>query len=126
MAGKTKKPSTSPSPEQSLNPENRKRPVEIKVGSSLVKIWENEQQDGTGVWYNVTVANLYREGEEWRQGHSFTKKDIPNLIEALEQANRRLNGVTVSTPGEEKTTKTRLDVSGQTKQIVEHNQDAVD
>ena len=74
MATKAKRPSTTPSletsltPESSPNPETKKRPVEIKVGSSLVKIWENEQPDGTGVWYNVTVANLYREADEWRQG----------------------------------------------------------
>ena len=60
------------------------------------------------------------------RGHSFGKKDISNLIEALEQANRRLSGVTVSTPGEEKTTKTRLDVTGQTKEVIEHAPEIVD
>lgn len=101
--------------------EAKNRPVEIKVGTALVKIWTNQRTDGDGVWHNVTVANLYKDGEQWKQGQSFGKKEIPNLIEALEQANRRLNGVTVSTPGDDdKMTRTKLDVTGQTKQVIEH------
>lgn len=100
--------------------EGKKPPVEIRVGTALVKIWTNEGERGP--WHNVTVANLYREEETWKQGQSFGRNDLPNLIEALEQAHRRLQGITVSTPEGDQITRTHLGVAGQTKVVIDRGE----
>lgn len=61
------------------------RPVnELRFGSIKVVIWRNESKNGP--MFNVTVSRLYREGESWKESHSFGHDDLPVLALALQDA----------------------------------------
>lgn len=57
---------------------------ELRFGSIKVVIWQNESRNGP--MYNVTVSRLYREGETWKESHSFGHDDLPVLALALQDA----------------------------------------
>lgn len=102
--------------------EHKKPPIEIKVGSALVKIWENQGEKGS--WHNVTVANLYKDGEDWKQGQSFGRHDLQNLMSALTQANTRLQGMTVTETEGDQVTRRTFGVNGQIKQVIDRSQES--
>ncbi len=56
----------------------------LRHRSIKAKIWQNETN--TGPMYNVTVIRSYREGEEWRDSHSFGYDDLMNLAKLLYDA----------------------------------------
>lgn len=61
------------------------RPVnELRFGAIKVVIWRNESRNGP--MFNVTVSRLYREGESWKESHSFGHDDLPVLALALQDA----------------------------------------
>lgn len=61
------------------------RPVnELRFGAIKVVIWRNESRNGP--MFNVTVSRLYREGESWKETHSFGHDDLPVLALALQDA----------------------------------------
>jgi hypothetical protein len=47
-------------------------------------IWENETTNGTR--HNVTVARLYKDGDEWKRSESFGRDDLPLLAKVVDQA----------------------------------------
>lgn len=57
---------------------------ELRFGSIKVVIWRNESKNGP--MYNVTASRLYREGESWKESHSFGHDDLPVLALALQDA----------------------------------------
>lgn len=57
---------------------------ELRFGSIKVVIWCNESRNGP--MFNVTVSRLYREGESWKESHSFGQDDLPVLALALQDA----------------------------------------
>ncbi len=57
---------------------------EIRLGSIKVTIWENETPNGTR--HNVTVARLYKDGEDWKRTESFGRDDLPLLAKVVDQA----------------------------------------
>ena len=57
---------------------------ELRFGSIKVVIWQNEFRNG--LMYNVTVSRLYREGDTWKESHSFGHDDLPVLALALQDA----------------------------------------
>jgi len=57
---------------------------EIRLGSIKATIWENETPNG--VRYNVTVARLYKDGDEWKRSESFGRDDLPLVAKVVDQA----------------------------------------
>ena len=62
-----------------------KKPVEeIRQGRVKAVIWENETD--SGIRHNVTVARIYKDGEDWKESTSFGRDDLPLLQEVLHEA----------------------------------------
>ena len=65
--------------------ENANRPInEVRYGSVKVVIWRN--QTANGHMYNATVARLYKDGDDWKESHSFGQDELLVLAQALEDA----------------------------------------
>jgi hypothetical protein len=58
---------------------------EIKLGAIRASIWSNrsERQE---VWFNVSIARLYRDGDQWKTTTSFSRDDLPLVSKAAEMA----------------------------------------
>jgi len=57
---------------------------EIRLGSIKATIWENETLNGTR--HNVTLARLYKDGDEWKRSESFGRDDLPLVAKVVDQA----------------------------------------
>jgi len=57
---------------------------ELRFGSIKVVVWRNESRNGP--MFNVTACRLYRDGESWKESHSFGHDDLPVLGLALTDA----------------------------------------
>ena len=65
--------------------ENTNRPInEVRYGSIKAVIWRNPTANGP--MYNVTVARLYKDGDDWKESHSFGQDDLLVLAKALHDA----------------------------------------
>jgi hypothetical protein len=52
------------------------KPVhEVRLGRIKAAIWRNVAQNG--YLYNVTIARLYKDGDQWRDSSSFGRDDLP-------------------------------------------------
>lgn len=61
------------------------RPVhEILMGRVKATIWPNRSE--AGMRYGVTVARLYRDGDQWKTSESFGRDELPLACKALDQA----------------------------------------
>ena len=61
------------------------RPVaEIRYGYVKVLVWANDTSNGTR--HNVTVARIYKDGDDWKETSSFGREDLLSLAKALDQA----------------------------------------
>jgi hypothetical protein len=56
----------------------------IKHRSIRATIWKNDMAKGP--MYNVTVSRLFKDGEHWKDSHSFAFDDLMNLAKALYDA----------------------------------------
>ena len=66
-------------------PKTKQQPVhEVRMGAVKATIWENDTSVGTR--RNVTVARLYKDGDEWKQTDSFGRDDLPLLAKVIDQA----------------------------------------
>jgi hypothetical protein len=54
---------------------NNKPAHQIRVGSIRAAIWANKNEEGRQ-WFNVTIARLYRDGEQWKDTSSFRRDDL--------------------------------------------------
>jgi hypothetical protein len=73
-------PMPSPQPPEKDNvPVHSFRHRNIKAS-----IWRNQTEKGP--MYNVTVVRSYREGETWRDSHSFGFDDLMNVAKLLADA----------------------------------------
>jgi len=62
-----------------------KKPVhEIRYGSIKAVIWKNDTANGA--MHNVTVARIYKDGEEWKESSGFGRDDLLVLAKALDEA----------------------------------------
>src|SRR5260221_7342826 len=72
-------------PEQAPQEPTANRPFhEIRHRNIRATIWRNGTVNGP--MYNVTVSRSYRDGEEWKDSHSFGFDDLMNLAKALYDA----------------------------------------
>ena len=66
----------------------RQQPVqpahEVRLGSVKAAIWKNQGENGTR--FNVTVARIYKDGEQWKSTDSFGRDDLLVLAKVLDQA----------------------------------------
>jgi hypothetical protein len=61
------------------------KPVhEIRLGSVKAAIWANDTDNG--VRYDVTIARLYRDNDEWKTTSSFGRDDLPLVVKVADQA----------------------------------------
>ena len=52
------------------------KPVhEIRLGRVKAAIWANDTEQG--IRHNVTIARLYKEGDDWKTSHSFGRDELP-------------------------------------------------
>ena len=58
---------------------------EIKLGRIRAAIWENRTED-KGVWFNVTLSRLYKDGDTWKDTASFRRDDLPIVNKAIDMA----------------------------------------
>jgi len=57
---------------------------EIRYGNIKVVIWKNQTANGS--MHNVTVARIYKEGDEWKESSGFGRDDLLILATALDDA----------------------------------------
>jgi len=63
----------------------RQKPAhEIRLGSIKATIWENQTASGTR--HNVSVARLYKDGDDWKRADSFGRDDLPLLAKVVDRA----------------------------------------
>lgn len=61
------------------------RPVhEVRIGRVKALVWRNQTVKGT--FHNVTLARLYKDGDEWKQTESFGRDDLPLVAKVADQA----------------------------------------
>jgi len=68
---------------------NRKPIHEIRLSKVKAAVWENTTDNG--VFYNVTVSRLYRDGDHWESSDSFGRDEGPSDARGLDYL--RLNFV---------------------------------
>lgn len=62
------------------------RPIhEIKLGRIRASIWTNES-DRSEMWFNVSIARVYRDGDQWKTTTSFGRDDLPLVAKAADMA----------------------------------------
>lgn len=67
------------------------QPVDsIKEGRAKVSIFKTAKKDG-GSFYTASLSSLYKNGENWVHGKSFTEADLKNLQLILEAAIEKLS-----------------------------------
>ena len=86
--------SAAPPPDASLSA----RPVHtIRHRSLKVSIWRNDTEKGPV--YNVTIVRGYRrDGEEWKDSHSFGYDDLPIIAKLLDDAHSFITGLRAKEP----------------------------
>jgi hypothetical protein len=57
---------------------------EVRLGSVKAAIWQNQTDNGTR--FNVTVARIYKDGEQWKSTDSFGRDDLLLLGKVVDQA----------------------------------------
>ena len=57
---------------------------ELRIASVKATIWANETSAGKR--YNVTLARLYRDEEQWRTSDSLGRDDLLTAAKLLDQA----------------------------------------
>jgi hypothetical protein len=77
-------------PKSLPSPENNRPFHEIKHRSIRATIWKNDTAKGP--MYNVTVSRLFKDGQQWKDSHSFAFDDLMNLAKALYDAHSFISG----------------------------------
>ena len=90
MAKSTPPPTTAPAAREANASANL--PVHtVRHRNIKATIWKN--QTDRGPMYNVTVSRSYREGENWRDSHSFGYDDLMNLAKVLYDAHSHITAL---------------------------------
>ena len=63
-----------------------RRPVEnIRHGNVEIAIWRNQGDNGT--FYSASAPTIrYKDGEEWKDGSSYSRHDLLDMAEASREA----------------------------------------
>ena len=57
---------------------------EIRLGAIKATIWANPTDNG--IRHSVTVARLYKDGDEWKRTDSFGRDDLPLVAKVSDLA----------------------------------------
>lgn len=57
---------------------------EVRLGSVKAAIWENRSEHGHR--YNVTLARIYKDEDQWKSTDSFGRDDLLLLAKVIDQA----------------------------------------
>ena len=94
-------------PKQSASDSNQ--PVHtVRHRNIKASIWRNETEKGP--MYKVSVTRSYREGEEWRDTHSFGYDDLMNVAKLMYDA----HSVITELRSKESVTSAKVEASHQT------------
>jgi hypothetical protein len=74
--------------------------VEFRYGLCRASVWENEKEGG-GVRYSVSLQRSYKDDQGWHQTQSLNASDIDLMIMALQDAKRFVFAPKEREPGEE-------------------------
>jgi hypothetical protein len=67
----------------------KKQPVsEVRYGTIVAAIWE--QRSGKGVYYNVTLSRIYKDGGKWKRSESFGRDDLLTVAKVATEAHTRI------------------------------------
>ncbi|MDX2201043.1 MAG: hypothetical protein SF069_18980 [Phycisphaerae bacterium] len=77
----------------------KQKPVHtIRFGSVKAAIWENKGEKGTH--YNVSVARLYKQGNDWKLSDSFGRDDLLVAAKVLDLAHSWIHEQAAAKPEE--------------------------
>jgi hypothetical protein len=77
------------------------KPVhEIRLGRIKAAIWENGTQNGT--MYNVTIARLFKDGDDWKDTTSFGRDDLLVVAKVCDLAHTWIHEANDADNGETK------------------------
>jgi len=63
----------------------KNRPAhEIRIGAVKAVIWANQTE--SGVFYNVNLSRLYKDGDDWKSTDSFRRDDLPLVAKLADKA----------------------------------------
>lgn len=63
----------------------KNRPAhEIRIGAVKAVIWANQTE--SGVFYNVNLSRLYKDGDDWKTSDSFRRDDLPLVAKLADKA----------------------------------------
>jgi len=63
---------------------NQKPAHEVRLGSVKAAIWQNQTENGTR--FNVTLARIFKDGEQWKSTDSFGRDDLLVLAKVVDMA----------------------------------------
>jgi hypothetical protein len=61
--------------------DHKKPEHELREGGLKATIWKN--REGPDTFHSVTFTRLYKDGEAWRQSHSFSLRNLERLLPLL-------------------------------------------
>lgn len=68
-----------------LMSDSARRPVhEVRYGSIKAVVWQNQTQNGS--MHNVTVARIYKDGDQWKEATGFGADDLLVLAKVVTDA----------------------------------------
>ena len=63
----------------------KNRPAhEIRIGAVKAVIWAN--QTDSGVFYNVNLSRIYKDGDDWKTTDGFRRDDLPLVAKLADKA----------------------------------------
>ncbi len=78
-------PSPAPAPVAPVAPAEANKPIhELRHRNIRAAIWRNPT--AKGVMYDVQITRSYRDGEGWRDSHSFGYDDLMNVAKLMADA----------------------------------------
>ncbi len=78
---------------------NGDRPVhEIQYGAVKATLWKNPTKDG--YMHNVVLSRSYKDGEEWKTSHSFSRRQMFDLERCILDAHAWLVFISKEEPSE--------------------------
>lgn len=71
-----------------MEKEKNKPASEVRYGAIVASIWK--QVSGQNVYYNVTFARIYKDGDKWQRTESFGRDDLLTVAKAANEAHTRI------------------------------------
>ncbi len=65
--------------------QNNKPVHEIRLGRIRATIWANTTEDHD-VWFNVSLARVYKDENQWKDSATFRRDDLPVVAKAVDMA----------------------------------------